>query len=204
MKKIFIICFCLISLSAHAQKKAEQAIYTLSGGKIEVYDSQSRSWKSKSRNSNISGSDYVRAENNFTLRNKKGFSETYGACDSIMVVKLQPARMVAEVIRGNDVITRDAVKATYVLDHYFLNVYPEKDWSFNIIIQTKEAGNLHYEVTSECPWIIIDNPEGTVGNKVKITGRIQLEDLPAGEKLDGICKVKCQDITSIVHFTVPE
>lgn len=201
MKKIITILFCLICIGVSAQNKSK-SVYTVAGGNVEVYDSANNKWIRKTKDSSIKGNDWIRAKSNFTLRDKKGFSEPYSQCDCTLVANLKPMTMVTAVKRDNDVITRDIATSSYMLDSYSLKLKPGENWDFGIIITAKDKNATDYLVTTDNDWIIIDNPSGKVDGKVKITGRISLDGLLSENNLQGSCKVVCNGITSTVNFTV--
>lgn len=104
-KLVFSTCILFILLpQALAGKKP--ATYTVAGGRVEVYDTRSSSWKKIPRNKSVRSTDFVRSNESFMLRNSNGFSHSYNQCDCTLVSKLSPAKMSRTVSRDNDVVSR--------------------------------------------------------------------------------------------------
>lgn len=200
MKKNLLFISIFLCSTSFAQSN-RTTTYTVAGGKVEVYDASSQSWKKLKKDSSVKSNEYVRSEGSFTLRGRKGFSQMYPQCDSVLVSSLSPMKMVATIQRGNDVITRDVETSVYRLDKYSITLHPDSDWSFDIMLSGEER-QFDYEVIPEEDWIMIDNPSGVVQRRTKVSGKINVDNLVSLEKLEGRCRVKCGDVVSTVTFVV--
>ena len=201
MKRLFIIAFiCIASIEAFAQGGS----YVVAGGIVETYDNASGAWVRKSKGSSLSESDYVRSAGMFSLRGKRGYSESYPKCDSVQVASLRPLKSVSVTKHGNDVITRNVHKMSWYLSKYSVNTTSDSVWEVDIVNNATPADTLSYKVVSDTDWLVVDNPEGKFTDKVTIQGRIDAAKFKAGNKTSGICTFTCNGIQGSLSVSVSE
>lgn len=114
MKKTFLLALVAVCLLAPAQAKKKSTLFTLAGGKIEKFDIRTSTWKRVPRESPLDAIDFIRSQEDFMLRDEKGFSRMFNRCDCTRVSCLVPAGMARTVSRDNDVVTRSG--AVFIAD----------------------------------------------------------------------------------------
>lgn len=181
MKKVFLtLVLCLIGVSLSAQNES----FTVVGGPVEVFG-EGDSWMKVGRGGQISSDSHVRASARFSLRNKRGVSETYSPCDCTLVTSLVPLKKVSTEKRSNNVISRNQADLGYIFSPAVLTVRQGREFSFEIVNTGKNAGDVAYKITSFPDWLEMEKASGTFSEKVKISGKAKDKVLSTTVSLDG-------------------
>ena len=187
MKRAFLaIVSSLIGVCMFAQTET----FVVVGGPVEVPES-SCSWGKVARGGKVSSDQYVRSSGRFSLRNKKGISETYNPCDCTLVSELVPLKKISSEKRSNNVISRDRGEFGYIFSPAVLAVRQGREFSFEIISTEKNVKTVEYRIESVPDWLEIQNASGTLSDKIVITGKAKDKVLVGTLSLDDSITVVC-------------
>ena len=174
---------------------AQNETYTVVGGPVEAFDAKTSGWVKKARGSEVADTDFVRSASSFSLRGKRGMSETYSQCDCTLVASLKPQKKAEVSRRSNDVISRDIFDAGFLLAPASLKVRKGATWKFDIVKTADDGQEFGYEVSAFPDWLVIDNPKGVLTGKVTITGKVDAEKAAAFVSSGAHCTVVCNGKT---------
>lgn len=188
MKRLSIaLALCCVCFPLFAQND----VFVVVGGPVEVFDNETSSWVRKARGSEVRDNDYVRSSASFSLRGKRGLSEIYSSCDSTMVASLKPQKKIEVTRRSNDVTSRELFDAGFLLAPARLQVKRGEPWKFDIVKTAEDSLEFSYEVSSFPEWLIIDNPSGVLSDRIAVTGRVDEQKSASFISFGASCTIVC-------------